>query len=303
MKRIYFAGGCFWGTGHFFSLIHGVSGVKTGYANGFTPDPSYEEVYTDSTGYAETVEVCYRPDSVSLDFLLEMFFAIIDPLSVNRQGEDVGTRYRTGVYYTDPEDLPVIREAFSGVSARLGKPLAVECAPLVNFYPAEERHQDYLRKNPGGYCHIPLKAFRYVTLLQDLKNLIEGEEDGIARMAEASALIHERVGSLWTGFYIVKGEFLVLGPFQGSPACLRIGFGKGVCGTAWREDRTVVVPDVDAFPGHIACSSLSRSEIVVPCRDRDRKVVAVLDLDSDSLSYFDSDDALWLEKAASIVFG
>ena len=185
----------------------------------------------------------------------------------------------------------------------LKRPLATCLVRLVSPSPSSVlRSKIFIRKNPGGYCHIPIKAFRYVSLLQDIKNLIEGEDDIIARMAEASALVHERVGSLWTGFYMVRGEELVLGPFQGSPACLRIGYGKGVCGTAWKAGRTIVVPDVDAFPGHIACSSLSRSEIVVPCWDKDGKVVAVLDLDSDSLEFFDSDDALWLEKVAKAVF-
>ena len=277
--------------------------MTVGYANGFTPDPSYEQVYTDTTGYAETVEVTYRENAVSLGFLLEMFFSIIDPLSLNRQGHDEGTRYRTGVYYVDNEDLPVIEKAMADLSGKLGTPLATECGPLRNFFPAEERHQDYLSKNPDGYCHIPLRAFRYVALLQDMKNILEGETDLIARLSEAASLVHERVGSLWTGFYLVRDGALVLGPFQGPPACLRIGFGKGVCGAAWKEDRTIVVPDVEQFPGHIACSSLSRSEIVVPCHSgKDRKTVAVLDMDSDSLSYYDEVDALWLEKIADVIF-
>ena len=120
-------------------------------------------------------------------------------------------------------------------------------------------------------------------------------------MAEISAFIYERMNFFWVGFYIVrnssgKGNELVLGPFQGPPACLRIPFGRGVCGTAWKEARTIVVPDVEAFPGHIACSSLSRSEIVVPVFSETGNVAAVLDIDSKSLDTFDSTDALWLEK-------
>ena len=114
-------------------------------------------------------------------------------------------------------------------------------------------------------------------------------------MAETAALIQERMGFFWTGFYRVDGDSLVLGPFQGPAACLRIGYGKGVCGTAWKEDRTQVVPDVEAFPGHIACSSLSRSEIVVPIH-KDGRVQAVLDIDSKELGTFDDTDAIWLEK-------
>ena len=117
-------------------------------------------------------------------------------------------------------------------------------------------------------------------------------------MAETAALIYERMKFFWVGFYIVRGSELVLGPFQGPPACLRIGYGRGVCGTAWKEARTIVVPDVEAFPGHIACSSLSRSEIVVPVADG---ISAVLDIDSTSPSTFDDTDALWLEKICGLV--
>lgn len=154
-KEIYFAGGCFWGTEHFFKQIRGVVATEVGYANGNTESPTYQEVYTDTTGYAETVKIVYNPCEVSLRLLTEMFFKSIDPTSLNKQGEDVGTRYRTGVYYTYEEDLPLFKEIFAKVEQEVGKPLAVELEPLKNFYAGEEYHQDYLNKNPGGYCHIP----------------------------------------------------------------------------------------------------------------------------------------------------
>ena len=301
MKSIYFAAGCFWGAGHFFSGVDGVAAVTTGFANGNTLNPSYKEVYTDTTGFAETVKVEYNPSLVSLKELTELFFTIIDPLSVNRQGEDEGIRYRTGVYYTSDEELPIIKAVFDDVESRLGRPLAVELCPLRNFYSAEEYHQHYLDKNPGGYCHIPLKTFRYLRLYQDLKNLLGDESDLIARMANTAALIHERMHFWWTGFYLVRGEQLVLGPFQGPVACTRIAFGRGVCGAAWKERRTVVVPDVEQFPGHIACSAASRSEIVVPLLT-DGTVTAVLDIDSTEVGTFDDIDALWLEKIAERLF-
>ena len=159
-KEIYFAGGCFWGTEHFFKQIRGVTFTETGYANGNTPDPTYKEVYTDSTGYAETVHVEYD-DSISLTFLVRMFFKAIDPVSLNRQGEDVGTRYRTGIYYTDPEDLPTITAVYEEVAGEYDVPLATEVLPLRNFYPAEDYHQDYLENNPDGYCHLPLELFEF----------------------------------------------------------------------------------------------------------------------------------------------
>ena len=309
MAEIYFAGGCFWGVAHFFSGVGGVLGAVSGYAQGapgFERRPSYEEVYTDTTGFAETVRVTYRPERISLETLADLYFTIIDPLSLNRQGHDEGTRYRTGVYYSDPTDLPVLKAVFERVSARLGQPLAVELEPLRNFFEAEERHQDYLVKHPDGYCHLPSKVFKYLRLYQDLAALLGDEPDLVARMAEASALIYERMKFFWVGFYRVapaltaEAQELVLGPFQGPAACLRIGYGKGVCGTSWKEARTVVVPDVEAFPGHIACSSLSKSEIVVPVM-RDGSVSAVLDIDSTAPDTFDSSDAVWLEKICKLI--
>lgn len=140
------------------------------------------------------------------------------------------------------------------------------------------------------------KEEKYRLLLEQIKSLVEGETDEISVMANVSAAIQETMGFFWTGFYIVKDDELRLGPFQGSVACMHIGFGKGVCGTAWKKAETVVVPDVEEFPGHIACSSLSRSEIVVPVFDEQKKVKAVLDIDSKELGTFDETDAHWLEK-------
>lgn len=135
----------------------------------------------------------------------------------------------------------------------------------------------------------------YTGLGPQLRELLKEERDLIAAMANFSALLKEAFGWHWIGFYRVVGAELVLGPFQGPVACVRIGFGKGVCGTAWQEERTVVVPDVDKFPGHIACSPHSRSEIVIPCRDRDGRIAAVLDIDSSALNDFDAVDAHALE--------
>ena len=140
----------------------------------------------------------------------------------------------------------------------------------------------------------------YESLYRQIESVIEGEDDAIANMANASSLIHEAFGFWWTGFYIVKDGMLVLGPFQGPVACTRIPFGKGVCGTAWERQETVVVPDVHLFPGHIACSSLSRSEIVVPIFDG-TTVKAVLDIDSKELATFDETDSHWLERITGLL--
>lgn len=301
MKEICLAGGCFWGAEHYFRNIEGVVSTEVGFANGKTQSPTYEQVYTDTTGYAEAVHVSYDPSKLPLEELIRDFFCAIDPLSLNKQGEDEGTRYRTGVYYSDPDELETISRVFSEEQAKYSEPLAVELQPLANFFPADERHQDYLVKNPDGYCHLPLKIFRYPKLVSDLRALLGDEPDPVARLSNAAALIQERMRFFWTGFYLVKSDELVLGPFQGPIACMRIGFGRGVCGTSWKENRTIVVPDVEEFPGHIACSSLSRSEIVVPLRDCSGNVTGVLDIDSTELSTFDRIDAFWLERLVNIL--
>lgn len=144
------------------------------------------------------------------------------------------------------------------------------------------------------------KEQAYDTLFRQVKALVGDETDWIANMANVAALIHESFGFWWTGFYRVEDRQLVLGPFQGPLACTRIPFGKGVCGTAWQQAQTIVVPDVELFPGHIACSSESRSEIVVPMF-RGETVYAVLDIDSRELNTFDSTDREWLEKIVALI--
>ena len=144
------------------------------------------------------------------------------------------------------------------------------------------------------------KEQKYQEVYKQIESVVDGEPDQIANMANTAALLHEAFGFWWTGFYIVKDGVLVLGPFQGSVACTRIGFGKGVCGTSWERKETIVVPDVHQFPGHIACSSLSNSEIVVPMFHGD-DVYAVLDIDSKEFSTFDSTDQFWLEKIVRLL--
>jgi methionine-S-sulfoxide reductase len=153
-KEIYLAGGCFWGLEKYLSLIKGIDSTEVGYANGRTECPSYEDVCYKNTGHAETVKVIYDPTQISLSFLLSQFFDVVDPVAINRQGNDVGTQYRTGIYFVLPEDEPVIRSAIQALQSRFEKPIAIEIVPLVHFYVAEDYHQKYLDHNPGGYCHI-----------------------------------------------------------------------------------------------------------------------------------------------------
>lgn len=158
--NLYFAGGCFWGTEHFFKQIRGVISTEVGYANGTLQHaPSYEEVCSGNTGFAETVKIVYNPQVVDLKLLLQLYFKTIDPTSLNKQGNDVGDQYRTGIYYTDAGVKTTIDEAIAALAKNYKKPIVVEVSPLQNFYKAEEYHQDYLDKNPRGYCHIPTKLF------------------------------------------------------------------------------------------------------------------------------------------------
>jgi methionine-S-sulfoxide reductase len=158
MKTIYLAGGCFWGTQKFFDQFDGVLETEVGYANGPTENPSYQEVCR-SSGHAETIRIDYDPDRVSLTQLLDWYFLTVDPTSYHRQGGDMGVQYRTGIYYTEEDQLPELRARYDAEQAKYRQPLEVELLPLANFYPAEEYHQKYLDKNPAGYCHIQKHYF------------------------------------------------------------------------------------------------------------------------------------------------
>ena len=157
-KTIYLAGGCFWGMQKYFDQFNGVENTEVGYANGPEQAPSYEDV-CGSSGHAETLRIEYDADVITLTQLLKYYFMVIDPLSVNRQGNDRGIQYRTGIYYTEEEQLPEIRAVYDAEEEKAGAKLAVELMHLQNFFPAEEYHQKYLDKNPTGYCHIPRSYF------------------------------------------------------------------------------------------------------------------------------------------------
>lgn len=158
-ETIYLAGGCFWGTQRYLDLLPGVLSTEAGYANGQTEAPTYEEVKHRHTGHAETVRVTFDPAVLPLSELLNRFFLSIDPLSLNRQGEDEGVQYRTGVYYETEEQKDAVETSLAALQERYDAPIAVEGLPLSNFYPAEEYHQKYLEKNPAGYCHLSPALF------------------------------------------------------------------------------------------------------------------------------------------------
>ena len=156
MKEIVFAGGCFWGVEEFFSRINGVRKTEVGYANGNINDPTYELVCRTDTEFAEAVYIIYDESKVKLDYLIDKYFSIIDPTSLNKQGNDRGKQYRTGIYYLDKDDLNIINSKILEEAKKYDKKIVVEVEPLKNYYPAEEYHQKYLKKNPFGYCHIKL---------------------------------------------------------------------------------------------------------------------------------------------------
>lgn len=158
MKEIYLAGGCFWGVDAYLSRLNGVIETEVGYANGTKENPSYEEVCIGITGHTETTYIKYDANIISLEELLNKFWHIIDPTMLNRQGGDIGNQYRTGIYYTDPEDLKIIKKSLEEEKSKYNKPIVTEIMPLKSYYKAEEYHQDYLKKNPGGYCHIDLNS-------------------------------------------------------------------------------------------------------------------------------------------------
>ena len=158
-KEIYLAGGCFWGTEKYLENIPGVLSTEVGYANGNTKNPTYKEVCYNNTGHAETVKVEYDDDRIGLLYILELYYDVINPVSINRQGGDIGSQYRTGIYFVDENDEEVIRGSIIELQKKYKEKIAIEVKPLENYYKAEEYHQKYLDKNPDGYCHIGVDKF------------------------------------------------------------------------------------------------------------------------------------------------
>lgn len=195
LRDIYLAGGCFWGMEAYMARLQGVYDVTVGYANGEGENPSYEDAISGKLGFAETVHVRYDPKQITLSKLLDKYFLVIDPTSKNKQGNDVGIQYRTGIYYTDEADLPIIEEVYANEQDRYLVPLQTEIEPLRNYYLAEEYHQDYLEKNPNGYCHIDLRILDYQEIVIDpqlyprlsdeaLKQLLTEEQYAVAVLGQ-----------------------------------------------------------------------------------------------------------------------
>ncbi len=202
MKTIYLAGGCFWGVQKFFDQFDGVVRTEVGYANGPDEAPGYQDV-CNSSGHAETVRVDYDPDKISLTDLLNYYFLVIDPLSVNKQGNDIGIQYRTGIYYTEEDQLPEIKRVYQTEEEKTGSALAVELLPLKNFYTAEAYHQKYLDKNPGGYCHIPGSYFDLQQNKAEEPGSGESEEKLRARIGDLSYEVTQNAATE----YAFTGEY------------------------------------------------------------------------------------------------
>lgn len=156
MKEIVLGGGCFWGVQEFMSRLNGVKKTEVGYANGRGENPTYEDICNNNTYYAEVCKILYDENEISLEIILEEFWSIIDPTILNRQDNDIGSQYRTGIYYTDKNDIEIIEKSKNKEQQKYSKKIVTEVKPLEKYYKAEEYHQDYLKKNPGGYCHIKL---------------------------------------------------------------------------------------------------------------------------------------------------
>ena len=243
MKTIFFAGGCFWGRQKFFDQFDGVIATEVGYANGPTENPSYQEVCAKS-GHAETVRVDYDSTRISLEMLIGYYFMTIDPLSYHRQGADMGIQYRTGIYYVDEEDLPVIETCYAKEQKKYRRKMEVELLPLENFYPAEEYHQKYLDKNPGGYCHIPRSLFE----LQANEKREESEEELRKRIGDLAYEVtqHAATERPFTGKYdeffekglyvdVVSGEPLFTSMEKYNSGCGWPAFTRPVNGNALTE--------------------------------------------------------------------
>ena len=214
-NEIYLAGGCFWGVEYYFSLVNGVTFTEVGYINGHTKNPTYREVCDGDTGYAEAVKILYDPAIISLQYILELFYKIIDPTLINRQGYDIGTQYRTGIYYTSDEQRAVAEKSLHDLQVAYVEPIVVELLPVVEYYAAEDYHQKYLHKNPQGYCHISSAKFNYARQAQDrllryqpkskeeLKKILTAEQYAVTQENETERPFqNEHFANFRAGIYV-----------------------------------------------------------------------------------------------------
>ncbi len=232
LKTVYFAGGCFWGVQAYLARIPGVYETEVGYANGTVSNPTYQQVCTGTTGHTETVRVVYDPTKCSLSSLTEQFFTIIDPTIYNRQGNDVGTQYRTGIYYVDDADKSVLEAALATAQLYHDDPVVTELLPLVCFYPAEAYHQNYLEKNPGGYCHVDFSGLQHLAVsehttpvpnTEELHGRLTPEQYRVTQLGDTEAPF---TGAYWDVFD--KGIYVDI--ISGNPLFLSVDKYDSGCG-------------------------------------------------------------------------
>ncbi|MGB2580011.1 peptide methionine sulfoxide reductase msrA/msrB [Elusimicrobium simillimum] len=264
LKDIYLAGGCFWGVQAYLDKIPGVVNTQVGYANGKTKNPTYEQVCNENTGHAETVHVQYDAKQLSLEQLLHIFFEIINPTVSNRQGNDIGAQYRTGVYYINDKDVYAAKKVFSEEQRKYEAPIVTELKPLENYYPAEKYHQKYLDKNPGGYCHINLAgADKYAKKQdkKDLKTLLSPISYAVTQQNATEAPFSGEYDKFFEdGIYvdIVSGEALFSSKDKFDAGCGWPSFSKPIANVTEKEDsshgmnRTEVrSKNADSHLGHV----------------------------------------------------
>lgn len=313
IKEIVIGGGCFWGMEAFYSQMDGVLDVVSGYANSNIDSPSYSLVKKHLTTAVEAIKITYDSSTVNLMQIFSYLFQIIDVTSFDHQGGDYGHQYRSGIYYKKEEERDLALSMIKELQKNYIDKIAIEVLPLNNFFLAEEYHQDYLAKNPDGYCHIHLQQLKeehkkldkkslYQEAVLNLRGLIDPSMGQVTNLANASALLKDKFPFYsWVGFYLSNGKHLILGPFQGKPACVKIDFLKGVCGTSFAKKEAIIVQDVHAFPGHIACDSDTNSEIVIPLLNKNDEIIGVLDVDSYRYGAFDLDDKNGLQAVVDIL--
>ena len=273
MDTIYFAGGCFWGTEHFLKQIPGVIKTEAGYANSIVPEPTYAQVCSGETDAAETVKVVYDASVISTGYLVRLYFMTIDPTSVNRQGNDRGTQYRTGIYYTTPAQKSVVEKAVESLAEEYSRPIAIEVKPIENFYAAEDYHQDYLDKNPGGYCHIDPRLFEIARQARENTSRKPTDSELRTRLTPMQYEVTQRSATeppfeneYWDnyrkGIYvdIVSGEPLFVSTDKFESGCGWPSFSKPIPGVSIVEKtdtshgmlRTEVrSPQADSHLGHV----------------------------------------------------
>lgn len=253
-KEIYLAGGCFWGTEKYLEQVLGIIETEVGYANGLTKHPTYEEVCHHNTGHAETVKVIYDDDIIGLTYLLTLYYDVINPTSINRQGGDVGSQYRTGIYYTDNKDEEVILASIKELQKKYDKKIAIEVVPLTNYYKAEDYHQKYLTKNPNGYCHIGVdkfekaqkavdqsKTYRKKTKEELVKELTKMQYEVTKNSATEPPFQNEYYNEFREGIYvdIITGEPLFISTDKFESGCGWPSFSKPI-----NSDTIVNIKDV-----------------------------------------------------------